>query len=80
VAGEPCGWRTPTARGPEPAPTAPASRQRSTKAAPRRLWDTLEDIRDRLNTWGELPVYGAKVTITPDGETTLSRGRWSATL
>lgn len=46
----------------------------------RRLWDMLEAIRDRLNTVGVLPVYGARVTITPDGETTLSRGRWSATL
>ncbi|WP_406376701.1 hypothetical protein OG788_07845 [Streptomyces sp. NBC_00647] len=50
------------------------------QGGPRRLWDMLEEIRDRLNTAGELPVYGAAVTITPDGETTLSRGRWSATL
>ncbi|MFF4409863.1 protein-L-isoaspartate(D-aspartate) O-methyltransferase [Streptomyces sp. NPDC001404] len=50
------------------------------QGGPRRLWDALEDIRDRLNIAGELPVYGAQVTITPDGETTLSRGRWSATL
>ncbi|MFI6056486.1 protein-L-isoaspartate(D-aspartate) O-methyltransferase [Streptomyces violascens] len=50
------------------------------QGGPRRLWDALEDIRDRLNTVGELPVYGSKVTITPDGEATLSRGRWSATL
>jgi hypothetical protein len=28
----------------------------------------------------ELPVTGARVTITPGGQTTLSRGRWSATL
>ncbi|MER5403053.1 hypothetical protein [Streptomyces sp. NPDC002599] len=50
------------------------------QGGPRRLWDLLEESRDRLNTVGELPVYGATVTITPDGETTLSRGRWSATL
>ncbi|MGX1884873.1 protein-L-isoaspartate(D-aspartate) O-methyltransferase [Streptomyces sp. NPDC055287] len=50
------------------------------QGGPRRLWDTLEDIRDRLNASGELPVYGSRVTITPDGETILSRGRWSATL
>ncbi|MEU0689541.1 50S ribosomal protein L11 methyltransferase [Streptomyces uncialis] len=50
------------------------------QGGPRRLWDALEDIRDRLNMWGELPVYGARVTITSDGETTLARGRWSATL
>jgi hypothetical protein len=35
---------------------------------------------DRLNILGELSVYGAAVTITPDGTTTLSRGRWSHTL
>lgn len=40
----------------------------------------LEAVRDRLNTVGELPVHGARVTITPDGKTTLSRGRWSAVL
>ncbi|WP_435865128.1 protein-L-isoaspartate O-methyltransferase family protein [Streptomyces spectabilis] len=50
------------------------------QGGPRRLFDALERIRNRLNTWGELPVYGARVAITPDGETTLSRGRWSATL
>lgn len=50
------------------------------QGGPRRLWGTLEAIRDRLNTWGELPVYGSQVTITPDGQTTLSQGRWSATL
>ncbi|MGW8066677.1 hypothetical protein ACVV2G_31445 [Streptomyces ziwulingensis] len=32
------------------------------------------------STSSELPVYGAQVTITPDGTTTLSRGGWSATL
>ncbi|MEU9992849.1 hypothetical protein AB0E10_39910 [Streptomyces sp. NPDC048045] len=47
---------------------------------PRRLWDTMEEIRDRLSTVDGLPVYGARVTNTPDGVTTLSRGRWSATL
>ncbi|MFE6782131.1 hypothetical protein ACFVFF_07715 [Streptomyces sp. NPDC057680] len=46
------------------------------QGGPRRLWDPLEDILDRLNWMGELPVYGARVTITPDGETTLTRGPW----
>ncbi|MFE4304868.1 protein-L-isoaspartate(D-aspartate) O-methyltransferase [Streptomyces sp. NPDC056891] len=46
----------------------------------RRLWDLLTGILDRLIIGGELPVNGARVTITPDGQTTLSRGRWSATL
>ncbi|MEU6338889.1 hypothetical protein ABZ839_31520 [Streptomyces cellulosae] len=66
-------WARAHADGPRRSPTVH-------QGGPRRLWDTLEDIRDRLNTVGELPVYGAKVTITPDGVTTLSRGRWSATL
>lgn len=50
------------------------------QGGPRRLWDELERIRHRLNREGGLPVNGAKVTITPDGETTLSRGAWTATL
>ncbi|MFD4376815.1 protein-L-isoaspartate(D-aspartate) O-methyltransferase [Streptomyces sp. NPDC058486] len=50
------------------------------QGGPRRLWDPLEDILDRLNWLGELPVYGARVTITPDGETTLTRAGWTATL
>ncbi|WP_029183196.1 protein-L-isoaspartate O-methyltransferase [Streptomyces clavuligerus] len=50
------------------------------QGGPRRLWDTLETIRDRLNRTGQLPVHGAQATITPDGQTTLRRGRWSATL
>ncbi|WP_369383133.1 protein-L-isoaspartate(D-aspartate) O-methyltransferase [Streptomyces sp. cg36] len=66
-------WARAHAEGPRQSPTVH-------QGGPRRLWDALEDIRDRLNTWGELPVYGSKVTITPDGETTLSRGRWTATL
>ncbi|MFJ4010876.1 methyltransferase domain-containing protein [Streptomyces sp. NPDC090026] len=61
---------------------APAPREAATvyQGGPRRLWDPLEDILDRLNWLGELPVYGARVTITPDGETTLTRGGWTATL
>lgn len=39
------------------------------QSGPRRLWNLLEEIRDRLNTVGELPIYGAAVTINPDGET-----------
>ncbi|MET8717356.1 protein-L-isoaspartate(D-aspartate) O-methyltransferase [Streptomyces sp. NPDC004735] len=46
----------------------------------RRLYDLLEGIRWRWIEHGELPVHGAKVTITPDGETTLTRGGWKATL
>ncbi|MFI8346642.1 methyltransferase domain-containing protein [Streptomyces sp. NPDC085596] len=49
------------------------------QGGPRRLYDLLDDIRWRWLERGELPVYGAKVTITPDGETTLSRDGWTAT-
>ncbi|WP_316784550.1 methyltransferase domain-containing protein [Streptomyces sasae] len=50
------------------------------QGGPRRLWDILEKIRNRLNREGGLPVYGAQVAIDPDGTTTLSRGSWTATL
>ncbi|MFI8093888.1 protein-L-isoaspartate(D-aspartate) O-methyltransferase [Streptomyces sp. NPDC086080] len=50
------------------------------QGGPRRLWRELQRIRNWLNRQGELPVYGARVTITPDGETTLSRGGWTVTL
>ncbi|WP_031507806.1 hypothetical protein [Streptomyces megasporus] len=50
------------------------------QSGPRRLWDTLEKIRTRLNTEGGLPVYGAQVRIDPDGTVHFSRGRWHAQL
>ncbi|SED83514.1 Protein-L-isoaspartate(D-aspartate) O-methyltransferase (PCMT) [Streptomyces misionensis] len=50
------------------------------QGGPRRLYDLLDEIRWRWLEHGELPVYGAQVTISPDGETTLSRGGWTATL
>ncbi|MEU3862979.1 protein-L-isoaspartate(D-aspartate) O-methyltransferase [Streptomyces sp. NPDC028722] len=50
------------------------------QGGPRRLWEVLTDILDRLIIGGELPVTGARVTITPDAQTTLTRGRWSTTL
>ncbi|MFD7136956.1 methyltransferase domain-containing protein [Streptomyces sp. NPDC059894] len=50
------------------------------QGGPRRLYALLDRIRRRWLEHGELPVYGAKVVIAPDGETTLSRGRWTATL
>ncbi|MFD7284112.1 hypothetical protein ACFV80_45880 [Streptomyces sp. NPDC059862] len=50
------------------------------QAGPRRLWREVQRVRNRLNREGEFPVYGARVTITPDGATILSRGAWSATL
>ncbi|MEW2117047.1 hypothetical protein AB0945_17995 [Streptomyces sp. NPDC005474] len=61
--------------------TAPGSRTTTIhQGGPRRLYAVLEAIRWRWIEHGELPVYGARVTITPEGETTLSRGGWSATL
>ncbi|MFD9053332.1 methyltransferase domain-containing protein [Streptomyces zaomyceticus] len=60
--------------------TAPREAPTVHQGGPRRLWDPLEDILDRLNWLGELPVYGAHVTITPDAETTLTRGNWQAVL
>ncbi|OIK23874.1 hypothetical protein [Streptomyces malaysiense] len=50
------------------------------QGGPRRLYDMLDEIRWRWPEHGELPVYGAQVTISSDGETTLSRGGWAATL
>ncbi|WP_189830975.1 amino acid kinase family protein [Streptomyces zaomyceticus] len=50
------------------------------QGGPRRLYDLLDGIRWRWLEHGELPVYGARVTVTPDGRTTLSRGGWTVTL
>ncbi len=50
------------------------------QSGPRRLWDTLDDLR---RTWlrdGSLPAYGAKVTITPDGGIHFKRGRGHAAI
>jgi protein-L-isoaspartate O-methyltransferase len=66
-------WARATASGFLDSPTVHQS-------GPRRLWDEMERIRNRLNREGPLPVYGAKVSIKPDGTTTLSRGSWSLTL
>ncbi|MEU0228195.1 protein-L-isoaspartate(D-aspartate) O-methyltransferase [Streptomyces sp. NPDC006284] len=66
-------WARATTAGHLKAPTVHQS-------GPRRLWENLERIRNRLNREGALPVYGASVTIDPDGTTTLARGSWTATL
>ncbi|GAA3838439.1 methyltransferase domain-containing protein [Streptomyces coacervatus] len=50
------------------------------QSGPRRLWDTLDEIRAYWLQHGELPLRGANVLITPDGQTRLSRGKWSAVL
>ncbi|MDX3672674.1 methyltransferase domain-containing protein [Streptomyces europaeiscabiei] len=49
------------------------------QGGPRRLYTMLEAIRWRWIEHGELPVYGARVTIDAGGATTLSRGGWSIT-
>ncbi|MEV5884016.1 methyltransferase domain-containing protein [Streptomyces sp. NPDC052020] len=50
------------------------------QGGPRRLWNALERIRNRLTAEGALPLLGAKVRVTPDGVCHLSRGRWRASL
>ncbi len=65
-------WARATAHADEP----PTIHQ----AGPRRLWDTLDEIRDYWLTNGELPVRGARVFVKPDGTTYLARGRWRAKL
>ncbi|WP_338423569.1 methyltransferase domain-containing protein [Streptomyces gobiensis] len=50
------------------------------QGGPRRLWDILERIRHRLNAEGGLPLYGSRVTITPEGVCHLQRGNWTATI
>lgn len=50
------------------------------QSGPRRLWDIVDDIRYRWLWEGSLPVYGAAVTITPEGVCHLKRGRWQATI
>jgi protein-L-isoaspartate O-methyltransferase len=50
------------------------------QSGPRRLWDTLDELRQTWLQAGSLPAYGAKVTITPDGGIHLKRGRWQAVI
>jgi len=47
---------------------------------PQRLWDTADQIRHTWLTDGNLPAYGAAVTITPDGAIHLKKGRWETTI
>lgn len=49
-------------------------------SGPRRLWDIVDDIRSRWLRDGSLPVYGATVTLAPDGTCHLTRGRWRAVI
>lgn len=50
------------------------------QAGPRRLWDVLDGIRHDWVSDGSLPVYGAAVTVTPDGRTRLFRRGWDVTV
>lgn len=50
------------------------------QGGPRRLWDVLDEVRHQWLVDGSLPLYGAWVTVTPDGVIHLQRGRWKATI
>ncbi|MFF9070824.1 methyltransferase domain-containing protein [Streptomyces sp. NPDC014872] len=50
------------------------------QGGPRKLWNVLERIRNRLNAEGSLPLLGAHVRITPDGVCHLSRGGWGTAI
>lgn len=50
------------------------------QAGPRHLWTLLDETRRDWLKDGSLPAYGAKVTITPAGTITLTRGRWEASI
>ncbi|MEW2634685.1 50S ribosomal protein L11 methyltransferase [Streptomyces sp. NPDC048389] len=50
------------------------------QSGPQGLWDVLDRIRSYWLQHGELPLRGAHVLITPDGETRLARGGWRAVL
>lgn len=48
------------------------------QSGPRRLWDICDGIRESWLRNGNLPAYGAAVTIDPDGAVHLRKGRWRA--
>ncbi len=48
------------------------------QGGPRRLWDIADDIRRAWLTDGNLPAYGAAVTISLDGAIRLAKGHWHA--
>ncbi|TKK88006.1 methyltransferase domain-containing protein [Herbidospora galbida] len=50
------------------------------QGGPRRLWDELDRVRDHWLRHSALPLYGAEVTVSPDGTIHLRRERWSATI
>ncbi len=50
------------------------------QSGPRRLWDSLDDIRSAWLRDGYLPAHGAQVAISADGTVVLTRGNWQVTL
>lgn len=51
------------------------------QGGPRRLWDILDELRDYWLGHGYFQLYGAKVSIPPEGgKIHLSRGQWQATI
>jgi hypothetical protein len=47
------------------------------QGGPRRLWGILDEIRDRWNVDGYVPVYGCPATVDPDGTIHLRRPGWT---
>jgi protein-L-isoaspartate O-methyltransferase len=50
------------------------------QAGPRRLWDTVDELRHAWLRDGSLPGYGSSVAVDPDGTIHLERGQWKATI
>src|SRR5216683_1239887 len=50
------------------------------QGGPRRLWDILDDLRGYWLERGYFQLYGANVSITPDGTIHLASGHWRATI
>ncbi|MBT2228842.1 methyltransferase domain-containing protein [Nonomuraea sp. NEAU-A123] len=50
------------------------------QAGPRRLWDIFDDIRFHWLASGSLPLYGARVSITPSGVIRVWRGTWKGVI
>lgn len=66
-------WARASAQGTE----APIVHQ----GGPRRLWAIFDELRDFWLGHGYFQLYGAKVTIPPEGgEVRLNRGNWQATI
>jgi protein-L-isoaspartate O-methyltransferase len=65
-------WARATAMGDDP----PVVHQ----AGPRRLWDTVDELRHAWLRDGSLPGYGSSVAVDPDGTLHLERGQWKATI